>query len=72
MSGEESCAAKAVEDAIRMYGPKAPLTIARAVIRAIDIYRSQNASPVQAQNLEFKFPAVVRIASAQDEHVDRA
>jgi hypothetical protein len=70
MSGEESCAAKAVEDAIRMYGPKAPLTIARAVIRAVDIYRSQNANPVQAQHLEFKFPAVVRVASPHDEHVD--
>ena len=65
MSGEESCAAKAVEDAIRVHGPNAPLTIARAVIRAVDTYRSRNAAPDREQNHEFRFPSVVRIVSAR-------
>lgn len=68
MSGEESCAAKAVEDAIRVHGPNAPLTIARAVIRAVETYRSQNSPPDRGQTYEFRFPTVVRVASARDEN----
>jgi hypothetical protein len=70
MSSEESCAAKAVEDAIRVHGPNAPLTIARAVIRAVDTYRFQKATPDREQNYEFRFPTVERIASARDGNVE--
>jgi hypothetical protein len=70
MSGEESQAAQAVEDAIRMHGPNAPLTIARAVIRAVDAFRSRNAAPARDQHYEFRFPAVERSASTSDEFQD--
>jgi hypothetical protein len=60
MTNEETHVAKAVEETIRVHGPNAPLTIARAAIRAVDIYRMQNAPKDSQQGYGFRFPAVER------------
>lgn len=60
MTDEESYVARAVEDAIRAHGPNAPLTVARAAIRALDLYRTRSGVTDRPAASDFTFPTVER------------
>ena len=71
MTNEETHVAKVVEETIRVHGPNAPLTIARAAIRAIDIYRTQNAPKDNQRSYGFRFPAVERARAVERDDGER-
>jgi hypothetical protein len=71
MTSEETHVAKAVEETIRVHGPNAPLTIARAAIRAVDIYRMQTASTDDRPSHGFRFPPVERNGTVERDDGER-